>query len=123
MRFLIDENMARSCSGVMREMGYEAFHVSEIGLTATADEDITGYAIAHGYIIITFDLDFSRIVALSSEPFPSVITFRTGEISLETFTDLISKNLPSLKDSLKEGALATLDLDGVRIQRLPILRK
>lgn len=123
MRFLIDENMALSCAAVLIEMGYDASHVSEIGLTATKDADITLFARENQYIIVTFDLDFSRIVALSSRTFPSIITFRTGEVNTTIFAALMRENLQHLEEALLSGALVTIDLNGVRIQRLPVIPK
>lgn len=105
------------------EMGYDASHVSEIGLTATKDADITLFARENQYIIVTFDLDFSRIVALSSRAFPSIITFRTGEVNTTIFAALMRDNLQHLKEALLSGALVTIDLNGVRIQRLPVIPK
>ena len=123
MRFLVDENLACSCANAMRELGYEAVHVSEVGLTSTDDTEIVTYAVENGYIIITFDLDFSRIVALSRQFFPSIITFRMGEITVPAFRELILLNIPDLEDSLKQGVLVTIDPRGVRIQPLPITKK
>lgn len=123
MQFLIDENLACSCASAMRALGYEAVHVSEIGLNSTDDTEIVAYAVEHGYIIITFDLDFSRIVALSRRSFPSIITFRMGEITIQSFQELILLNVPALEGNLKKGVLVTIDPRGVRIQHLPILKK
>jgi predicted nuclease of predicted toxin-antitoxin system len=57
---------------------------------------------------------------LSSNIFPSVVTFRTGEISVETFKMLMSMNLPGIEIAIQEGALITIDLKGTRFQRLPV---
>jgi predicted nuclease of predicted toxin-antitoxin system len=35
MRFLFDENMPRSFARILRELGYDAIHVIDVGLTAT----------------------------------------------------------------------------------------
>ena len=123
MQFLVDENLACSCASAMRALGYEAVHVSEVGLTSTDDTEIVSYAVEHDYIIITFDLDFSRIVALSRQSFPSIITFRMGEISISTFRELILLHVPALELGLKQGVLVTIDPRGVRIQPLPIIKK
>ena len=123
MQFLVDENLACSCASAMRALGYEAVHVSEVGLTSTDDTEIVSYAVEHDYIIITFDLDFSRIVALSRQSFPSIITFRMGEISISTFRELILLHVPAFELGLKQGVLVTIDPRGVRIQPLPIIKK
>lgn len=123
MRFLINENLALSCAMAMRSIGYEAVHVAEIRLTSTDDEDIVAFALQEDYFIITFDLDFSRIVALSRKRLPSVITFRVGELSVTNFQELILLNLPNISNDLSEGALVTIDPRGTRTQRLPVASK
>lgn len=123
MRFLIDENLAKSCAAVLRSLGHEAVHVAEIGFTSTDDEDIAALALRENYIVVTFDLDFSRIMALSKMPFPSVITFRLGELSLIEFRELMLLHLPNLSSDLLQGALVTIDSRGVRVQKLPIAPK
>jgi predicted nuclease of predicted toxin-antitoxin system len=119
MRFLIDENLGLSYAKSLRAMGYEAAHVSEVNLTSTIDEDIVAYAINNDFIIITFDLDFTRIVALSQKVFPSIITFRMGEITVGEFEIQIIQYLPDLKEVILQGALVTIDNNGMRIKKLP----
>ncbi len=123
MQFLIDENMGLSYANTLRSLGYEAIHVSEVGLTSTEDTDIVTYAFDKGYTIITFDLDFTRIVALSQKLFPSIITFRMGEINVTEFEEHFRFYIPEIKDDIIKGALITIDTQGVRTKRLPILRK
>ena len=123
MRFLVDENMGLSYAKSLRTMGYEAVHVSEVGLTSTIDEDIVAYAYKNSYTVVTFDLDFTRIVALSQKTFPSIITFRMGEINVAEFEAHIRFYLPDIMSDILKGALITIDTQGVRIKKLPILRK
>ncbi len=79
MRFIVDENLGLSYAQRLRDTGYDAVHVCEVGLGETDDQIIVEYAQSKGLIIITFDLDFSRIVALGKLELPSVITFRLGK--------------------------------------------
>ncbi len=123
MQFLVDENMAVSYAKTLRSLGYVAVHVAEVGLTTTEDTDIVAYAIENGYSIITFDLDFTRIVALSQKPFPSIITFRLGEINVSEFEEFINLYIPDLINKIIEGALVTIDSQGVRVKKLPIMKK
>lgn len=123
MQFLVDENMALSYAKTLRSLAYKAVHVSEVGLTSTDDDDIVVYAHEKDYTIITFDLDFTRIVALSQKPFPSIITFRVGEINVSEFEELIRIYLPDLINDIVKGALITIDSQGVRIKKLPIVKK
>ena len=114
--------MGLSYAKSLRTMGLEAIHVAEVGLTSTIDEDIVTYAYQNAYIVITFDLDFTRIVALSRKSFPSILTFRLGEINVSEFETLIQTYLPEITKSLLEGALVTIDTNGLRIKKLPVVK-
>ena len=76
MKFLVDENIPSSFSNELKTTGYEVRHVTEVGLKATDDNEIVSFARKSGEIIITYDLDFSRIISLLSYDSPSLITLR-----------------------------------------------
>ncbi len=81
MRLLIDMNLAPRWVERLSRAGYETVHWSEVGAVDAADSTICQYAREHGFVIITNDLDFPRILAFTSERKPSVILLR-GEHSL-----------------------------------------
>jgi predicted nuclease of predicted toxin-antitoxin system len=60
----------------LRSQGYDATHLRDEGLHRMANGEIFAKAIREGRIIVTFDLDFSEIVALSKGQKTSVILFR-----------------------------------------------
>ena len=120
MRFIVDENLGLSYAQRLRDMGYDAVHVCEVGLGETDDQIIVEYAQSKGLIIITFDLDFSRSVALGKLELPSVITFRLGKITKDIFQAILQDCLPRLEDTLMAGALATITEHKIRVQPLPV---
>ena len=44
MKFVLDENLPLSLTVVLRELGFEAEHVSEVGLRGCSDKEICVYA-------------------------------------------------------------------------------
>ena len=48
----------------MREHGHDAVHLADEGLHRLPDAKIAQKAIHEGRAIVTFDLDFSRLLAL-----------------------------------------------------------
>ena len=120
MRFLFDENMPRSFPKILRKLGYEAIHVSDVGLTSTKDHIIVSFAEKTSDVMITFDLDFTTIVATENLPFPSVITFRLPELNQIDFEIIMSQHLESLLEALAKGALITINERGIRIRYLPV---
>lgn len=120
MRFLFDENMPRSFPRILRQLGYAAIHVSDVGLTSTKDRIIVSFAEKVGDVIITFDLDFTTIVATENLPFPSIITFRLPELNQADFETIMSQHLESLLPALEKGALITINERGIRIRYIPV---
>jgi predicted nuclease of predicted toxin-antitoxin system len=57
-RFLVDENLDGDFTLALRDLGWNAKGVSEVGLRRRADEDVTAYAWRVGRIIVTNDADF-----------------------------------------------------------------
>ena len=80
MKFLLDMGLARSIVNFLRDQGHDAVHLREQGLQRLSDEDIIVKARAQERVILTHDLDFSRIMALSQSHQPSVITFRLSSM-------------------------------------------
>ena len=120
MKFLIDENMPISFAETLNGMGQEAVHVFDVGLDETDDAIILEYAEKHGQTIITFDLDFSRLVAIGSLRLPSVITFRTDTMTPALFNQIMVQHLETLLDALTAGAMVTITDRNIRVKRLPV---
>ncbi|MEK7254871.1 MAG: DUF5615 family PIN-like protein [Bacteroidota bacterium] len=120
MRFLIDENLALSFAAILQSLGYDAAHVSQLGLNATDDAIILDYAGKQGYIVITFDLDFSRLIAIGNLQLPSLITFRMDKMSPLLFRQIMEQHLGNLQSALMAGAMVTITKSGIRVKQLPV---
>ena len=120
MKFLVDENMPLSFADILRELGYEAVHVLNEKLNETDDALILSHALQNQQIIITFDLDFSRLVAVSNLQLPSVITFRTDNMTPSLFRQVMAQYLENLREALNTGAMVTITGQNIRVKRLPV---
>ena len=123
MKFLVDENIPSSFSNELKTTGYEVRHVTEVGLKATDDNEIVSFARKSGEIIITYDLDFSRIISLLSYDSPSLITLRVSVLNSESFLKIINEVLKSCRRDLETGAMISVDDDRMRIRMLPVIKK
>ena len=123
MKFLVDENIPSSFSDEMKKVGYNVRHVTEVGLKATDDNEIVSFARKSGEIIITYDLDFSRIISLLAYDSPSLITLRVSILNSDTFLKIIDEVVKSCKSDLKTGAMISVDDDRMRIRMLPVMKK
>jgi predicted nuclease of predicted toxin-antitoxin system len=78
------------------------------------------YAKAHGYIVLTHDLDFSSILAATGGEKPSVIQIRGGDVSPETLGEQVRSAILQMRNVLEEGALVTIDTRRTRLRVLPL---
>jgi len=58
MNFLIDAQLPPALCGWLRERGYGAVHVFEIGMVAAGDAEIAARAEADGAVLVSKDEDF-----------------------------------------------------------------
>ena len=75
MKALLDMPVSSSLVDVLRAHGHEGAHAHEMGLDRAIHREILAVARRENRIIITADLDFPRILALSSAEGPGLILF------------------------------------------------
>ena len=82
--------------------GYNAVHLDEEGLLRLRDLEILEKARQEERIILTFDLDFGELLAVSRASVPSVIIFRlaTTASDLETITEMGDTGLEPVTPSV-----------------------
>ncbi len=122
MRFLLNENISPSIVPLFQKINWNAVHACSLGLQGKTDVHIVEYAIREGLIIITHDLDYSRIVSLSGKDKPSILSFRLEKISKDVLFSLVSLNKVQLEYYLQKGALVSIDEIGFRFRLLPVVR-
>jgi len=66
--------------GWLRSQGHDAIHLHEEGLDRLTDPEILEKARWEGRVLLTHDLDFSQLLALSKAASPSVIVFRLADM-------------------------------------------
>lgn len=122
MRFLLDMGLGRRTAEFLRDQGHDAVHLRDEGLQRLSDERIVEKAISERRVVLTHDLDFGRIVALSRGQLPSVITFRLTDMRAGEVNRRLEDVLSRFASMLEEGALISVTDDAVRVRRLPVGR-
>ncbi|MEM9542511.1 MAG: DUF5615 family PIN-like protein [Cyanobacteria bacterium P01_E01_bin.42] len=120
MRFLADMGISLQTVAWIRDRGYDIKHLREEGLQRLPDEEIIIKANAERRIILTLDLDFSRLLALSGEQFPSVILFRLGNEDYHIINDRLQDVFACCAEDLQEGAIVSVSSESLRVRKLPI---
>lgn len=70
MRLLLDANLSPKLVTALREAGYDADHVADLGLLFAADEQIFERAATDQRTVVTADTDFSMMLALRGDSEP-----------------------------------------------------
>ena len=100
--------------------GYDTVRTTDLLPANAADVEILELARMEGRVVLTQDLDFSMLVALSNHKLPSLITLRLSSAKPDLITQKLLDILPFVETELKEGAVVTISDDSVRIRQLPI---
>ena len=93
MKFLIDMPVTPDAVPRLRAAGHEAVHAAAVGLAHASDRQVLDVARREGRIVITADLDYPRLLALSQADGPGVILFRGGSYSDLEMLDLLDRVL------------------------------
>jgi len=120
MRFLADMGISQKSVDWLRNQGYDIVHLREQGLQCMTDEDIFIKAKNENRVILTMDLDFSRIVAASKTVLPSVIVFRLSDERSENVNRKLEELLKMCYENIKEGSIISVGENRIRVRHLPI---
>src|ERR1051325_4514718 len=88
---------------------FEAVHWSKTGPVNAPDDLIFEFARDHGFILITNDLDFPRLLALSRNAQPSVILLRGEPLIPEVRGEALLRAIRDCARDLETGAIVTID--------------
>ena len=120
MRFLADMGLARSTVAFLRARRHDAVHLRDQGLQRLSDDKIVAKAVTEDRVILTHDLDFGRIVAISGATVPSVITFRLQDMRPAQVNGYLAEVLARFTAELKAGALVSVNERAIRVRPLPV---
>ncbi|MDQ1354422.1 MAG: hypothetical protein QG657_4731 [Acidobacteriota bacterium] len=122
MKFLLDMPVSPSLLRVLRIYGHEGVHASQIGKSRAADEELLELARQEDRTIITADLDFPRLLALSFAAGPGIILFRGGNYSDEEMRDLLERVFKEVPPENLKNSICVVDRQRIRLTNLPIDR-
>jgi predicted nuclease of predicted toxin-antitoxin system len=115
LKFLVDMPLSLSLARWLKSQGYDTIHASEYGLECAPDEEIVQRASRDQRVIITADLDFPRLLALSQVPQVGLILFRYGDFSDEEARDRLERVLNAV--TREELTVSIIVVERTRIRR------
>lgn len=120
MRFLVDMGIGLDVARSLRSAGHDVVHLHEVGLQRLSDDLIIAKAAQEDRVILTHDLDFSRLLALSGANRPSIVTFRLSDMTPMRVLLGLNEVLKTCEAALKEGAAVVVSDRAIRCRLLPI---
>ena len=96
MKLLFDQNLSWHLPQKLSDLYPDSRHVREFGMKESQDIDVWDYAKAHGFVIVTKDLDFQQRSLLFGHP-PKVVRLRVGNCPVQTIEDLLRRYAPVIQ--------------------------
>lgn len=122
MKLIVDMNLSPKWVTGLLAAGFDAEHWSSIGAANDSDAAIMDYARTHDCVVLTNDLDFSAILAVTHARKPSVVQIRADDLRFVSIGAQVIRALTQMADELAQGALINIDPLRTRIRVLPLVR-
>jgi len=122
MKFLLDMPVSFLLLDVLQAHGHEGVHAHQIGRDRASDDELLELARRESRVIITADLDFPRLMALSLAEGPGLILFRGGNYSDSEMCDLLRRVLQTVPPEVMGRSICVVDRKRIRMTRLPCER-
>jgi len=117
---LLDQGLAPRAAALLRLSGWDALHVSEVGLDRAEDSEVLDFARQERRTCITLDHDFHLHLALSRAGDPSVVRLRVQRVAAEGQAQLIRSIYEVCEEAIAAGAAVSADESSIRVRRLPL---
>ena len=121
IQFLLDENLSYETAQYLTGLGYKVFTVEQLGLSEANDQTIIRYASEHGYVLITFDLDFGYLFQIVITYPAHVVILRLEDQTVESVNQILQRlcNEKSFTEMITQtnNSLITIDESTIRIRQ------
>lgn len=112
--------ISKSTVSWLRKNSYDVKHLSDENLQRSLDIDIIDKARRENRIILTCDLDFGYLMAISKEILPSIIIFRLVNEMPENINRRLKQVLEESEEVLNKGVIISVEETRYRTRFLPI---
>ncbi|MEO8588714.1 MAG: DUF5615 family PIN-like protein [Flavobacteriales bacterium] len=120
MKLLIDVCLSHELADLLKTDTLEVVHWSKRGAANAKDRDILAWAAENGHVIVSADLDFGDLLAMSDATLPSVILVRSDDQSPQRIAPLVRAALERFAEQLGTGCLISIDDSKARMRMLPL---
>src|SRR5262245_51877497 len=113
LRVLVGMNLSPDWVNFLTGAGWPAVHWSLIGDPRARDQELMDWARANQHVVLTHDLGFGTLLAVTNADGPSVIQVRTQDVMPAALGPVVDAVLAT-------GALIVVDASRTRVRVLPL---
>ena len=120
MRFLVDMPLSPALAQWFSDKGHDADHVAQRGLQRADDADILLLAREEGAVVVTADLDYPRLLALTGGDAPGLLLFRGGDWTEKEIFERLERVLAIVSEDDMRRSILVIERHRIRRRRLPM---
>lgn len=121
MTVVVDNCLPVSWMSYLQRRGFPTRHRRELGPPNAPDSDIMLWARTHGAVVLTHDLDFTKLLFETQAALPSVIQLRVDDVRPVAVGENVILILTQHEAELLGGALITVKGHKARLRLLPLV--
>jgi predicted nuclease of predicted toxin-antitoxin system len=123
VKLVVDMNLSPRWVEYLTARGFVVIHWLTAGAPDAKDAEIIEFARTNDYVVLTNDLDFGAILAVTKGAKPSVVQIRANDVRPEAIGRQIVLALRQVESELVAGALVTILPERTRLRILPLLSR
>jgi predicted nuclease of predicted toxin-antitoxin system len=104
----------------LRAEGHDAVHANELSMNRSPDAEILQAAARGGFVVITADLDFPRLLAKLGSTGPGLILLRGGNYSEAESRDGVRRRPDVIAHAELPRSIVVVDSERIRRRWLPL---
>jgi predicted nuclease of predicted toxin-antitoxin system len=120
VKFLIDMPLSPLLAAWLKAKGHDAVHAIHLTMDRSADSEILERARIDERIVITADLDYPRLLAITRAEGPGLILFRGGNYSDQETFERMERVLKTTTPKNLANSIIVIEKHKIRRRPLPL---
>jgi predicted nuclease of predicted toxin-antitoxin system len=120
VKFLIDMPLSPLLADWLKARGHDAVHAIHLAMGRSPDSDILERARIDERVVITADLDYPRLLAITRAEGPGLILFRGGNYSDQEAFERMERVLETTTPENLANSIVVIEKQKIRRRRLPL---